>query len=351
MFGRDRMPRAPRGSQSPPGGGLRRPASRSAAPSLTPSDRVAAARLAGWISPSSSPCSRPRGCACSTACPRRVGRGRRPARSSRLRKQAATPPTSSSAVSPRRGCARARPPSSASSPTRMLFTAAGLEQATRLSVAARHAGRFRDAGMSRSPTSAAASAATPSRFAALGLRVTAVDADEVTAAIAAYNLAPFGDAVTRARTRRHARERVRATPRGRHPIPPSMPWLDPARRTAGHSETSRTRPEDWSPALDFVFGARRARAGRREARAGRSTATLIPDDVEAQWVSADGVDDRARAVVGRARADGRAPGGARDPRRRRAGADAPAADAADEPGRPARRLPATSRTARSSARA
>ena len=33
-------------------------------------------------------------------------------------------------------------------------------------------------------------------FAALGMRVEAVDADEVTAAIAAYNLAPFGDAVT-----------------------------------------------------------------------------------------------------------------------------------------------------------
>ena len=33
-------------------------------------------------------------------------------------------------------------------------------------------------------------------FAALGLRVHAVDADEVTAAIAAYNLAPFGDSVS-----------------------------------------------------------------------------------------------------------------------------------------------------------
>ena len=45
----------------------------------------------------------------------------------------------------------------------MLFTPAGLEQSTRLSVAARHAGRFRDAGhRRRSPTSAAASAPTRS---------------------------------------------------------------------------------------------------------------------------------------------------------------------------------------------
>ena len=43
---------------------------------------------------------------------------------------------------------------------RMLFTEAGLEQATRLPVAARHAGRFRRRASSASPTSAAASAAT-----------------------------------------------------------------------------------------------------------------------------------------------------------------------------------------------
>ncbi len=72
----------------------------------------------------------------------------------------------------------------------MLFTRAGLEQATRLSVAAHHAHRFRAAGMSSVADLGCGIGGDAMGFAALGLRVTAVDADEVTAAIAAYNLAP-----------------------------------------------------------------------------------------------------------------------------------------------------------------
>src|SRR6478752_869902 len=79
---------------------------------------------------------------------------------------------------------------------RMLFTAAGLEQSTRLSIAARHAGRFRDAGMTSVADLGCGIGGDALGFAGLGLRVVAVDADEVTAAIAAYNLAPFADAVT-----------------------------------------------------------------------------------------------------------------------------------------------------------
>ena len=45
----------------------------------------------------------------------------------------------------------------------MIFTQAGLEQATRLTVAARHAQRFAEAGVSMWRTSAAASAPTPWR--------------------------------------------------------------------------------------------------------------------------------------------------------------------------------------------
>ena len=78
----------------------------------------------------------------------------------------------------------------------MLFTRAGLEQATRLAIAARHAARFRDAGMSSVADLGCGIGGDALGLAALGLRVAAVDADEVTAAIAAYNLAPFGDSVT-----------------------------------------------------------------------------------------------------------------------------------------------------------
>lgn len=160
---------------------------------------------------------------------------------------------------------------------RMLFTRAGLEQATRLSIAARHAARFRDAGFAHVADLGCGIGGDALGLAGLGLRVTAVDADEVTAGIAAYNLAPFGaDVEVRHGTAEDADlDGIDAV------------WLDPARRTAGHTETARTRPEDWSPSLDWVFDlARRLPVGVKLGPG--LDRGLIPDDVEAQWVSADG---------------------------------------------------------------
>jgi len=160
---------------------------------------------------------------------------------------------------------------------RMLFTRAGLEQATRLGIAARHAARFRSAGFTRVADLGCGIGGDALGLAGLGLRVTAVDADEVTAGIAAYNLAPFGaDAEVRLGTAEDADlDGIEAV------------WLDPARRTAGHSETARTRPQDWSPSLDWVFDlARRMPVGVKLGPG--LDRDLIPDDVEAQWVSADG---------------------------------------------------------------
>jgi len=160
---------------------------------------------------------------------------------------------------------------------RMLFTRAGLEQATRLSIAARHAGRFRAAGRTRVADLGCGIGGDALGMAALGLRVDAVDADEVTAAIAAYNLAPFDDTVTVA----HARaedvdlDAVDAV------------WLDPARRTAGHSETRQVSSAEWSPSLDWVFALLKERPGGVKLGPGFDRGQ-IPDDVEAQWISADG---------------------------------------------------------------
>lgn len=160
---------------------------------------------------------------------------------------------------------------------RMLFTRAGLEQATRLPIAARHAARFRDAGFERVADLGCGIGGDALGLAGLGLRVLAVDADDVTAAIAAYNLAPFGDDV----------EVRHATAEASDLSHVDAVWLDPARRTAGHGETTRTRPEDWSPSLAWVFEL----AGRLPLGVKLGPALdrdLIPDDVEAQWVSADG---------------------------------------------------------------
>ena len=160
---------------------------------------------------------------------------------------------------------------------RMLFTRAGLEQATRLSIGARHAGRFRDAGMTRVADLGCGIGGDALAFAGIGLDVLAVDADETTAALAAYNLAPFGGTATV----RHARaEDVDLA--GIDAV-----WLAPARRTAGHAETARVGAADWSPPLDWVFALAAQRAAGIKLGPAFDRA-LIPADAEAQWISVDG---------------------------------------------------------------
>lgn len=160
---------------------------------------------------------------------------------------------------------------------RMLFTRAGLEQATRLEVGAHHAGRFREAGLDRIADLGCGIGGDSLAFAGLGLDVLAVDADEVTAALAAYNLAPFaGDArVQQARAEDVDLSGIDAV------------WLDPARRTAGHTETTRVGADDWSPPLDWVWTlADRLPAGVKLGPA--FDRALIPAEAEAQWISVDG---------------------------------------------------------------
>lgn len=184
---------------------------------------------------------------------------------------------------------------------RMLFTRAGLEQATRLGVAARHAGRMRRAGIENVADLGCGIGGDSLAFAGAGLRVQAVDADEVTAAIAAYNLAPFGsDAEVQHGT---AEDYVSANFGESHEVRTNSAdsseeaallraertavWLDPARRTAGHGETRRVAASDYSPSLDWAFDlAQRMPVGIKLGPAHDRDA--LPADAEAQWVSADG---------------------------------------------------------------
>jgi len=204
---------------------------------------------------------------------------------------------------------------------RMLFTEAGLEQATRLRVAALHAGRFQTAGLRRVADLGCGIGADALAMAALDLEVTAVEIDEVTAAIAAYNLAPWpnttvvnadvarfrpgkagetgpdadvGADAGRSLSTAAATSSAPSTMAADHttPIEAIMEafdgvYLDPARRASGHQHSSRlTNPADFSPSLDFAFalgehlptGIKLGPGVDRE---------LIPSDAEAQWVSVD----------------------------------------------------------------
>jgi hypothetical protein len=154
----------------------------------------------------------------------------------------------------------------------MLFTEDGLEQATRLSVAAQHAGRFQRAGIAWVADLGCGIGADAMAIASLGLEVTAVERDEVTAAIAAYNLAPWTNAsVEHGDAERHDLTGVGGV------------FLDPARRAGGKRLKD---PADWSPSLDFAFGlADRLPTGVKLAPG--ADRGLIPADAEAQWVSVD----------------------------------------------------------------
>lgn len=162
---------------------------------------------------------------------------------------------------------------------RMLFTRAGLEQATRLGVAARHAQRIRRAGLTSVADLGCGIGGDALAFAGAGLAVHAVDADEVTAALAAYNLAPFGDDATV----RHAT----AEDALGEPVPGQAIWMDPARRTSGHSETRRVSADDYSPSLDWAFAVAAQRPTGIKLGPAHDRGSL-PVEAETQWVSADG---------------------------------------------------------------
>lgn len=169
---------------------------------------------------------------------------------------------------------------------RMLFTDAGLQQATRLQVAAHHAARFRDAEVTAIADLGCGIGADSMAFATLGFEVRALDADEVTAAIATHNLVIFPNASVHHGTAESFTLRD-----------DEAAWLDPARRNTERSRDRRSHdPADWSPSLDFAFGLGEVRPIGVKLGPGIPHEAL-PDDGEAQWVSVGG--DVVEATVWR----------------------------------------------------
>ena len=166
----------------------------------------------------------------------------------------------------------------------MLFTADGLEQSTRLAIAARHAHRYAAAGVREVYDLGCGLGADAMAFAGLDLTVRGVDADEVTARIAAVNLRHWPSArVTHARA-----EEVRL-PAGEARRHLGL-WLDPARRVTGVADVrGRTKrifsldaiSPSWAQVLAFAeqvpaTGAKLSPAFPHGA---------IPPGAEAQWTS------------------------------------------------------------------
>lgn len=162
----------------------------------------------------------------------------------------------------------------------MLFTPAGLEQASRFAVAERHAARFRAAGATRVADLGCGIGTESLAVLEAGLAPRAVELDPLTATFAAHNLAVAGagpdDSV------RVGDAEALGT------ADADAAFLDPARRTAGHRDTRRLAgPDDYAPSLGFAFGlAERMPTGIKLGPG--FDRELIPDDAEAQWVSVGG---------------------------------------------------------------
>ncbi len=155
----------------------------------------------------------------------------------------------------------------------MLFSQDGLEQASRLQVAALHAGRFRQAGINHVADLGCGIGAESLAMASLELTVSAFEKDEVTAAIATYNLASFSNV-----TVEHAD--VTAVDLASF----EGLFLDPARRD---NRNRIFRPEDFSPSFDFVLSAAKLKPTIVKLGPGHPH-NQIPADAEAVWVSVDG---------------------------------------------------------------
>ena len=169
----------------------------------------------------------------------------------------------------------------------MLFTQAGLEQASRLLVATLHAERF--AGCSVVSDLGCGLSAESLALLRAGIGVRAVELDPLTARFAEHNLGV--EAAALLLEHGHAAPVTVLTgdaetlgSGGTDGV-----FLDPARRTAGHRDTRRlASSDDYSPSLDFAAAsARSARYGGIKLGPGLDR-ELIPADAEAEWVSVDG---------------------------------------------------------------
>ncbi|GID96692.1 methyltransferase domain-containing protein [Amorphoplanes digitatis] len=160
----------------------------------------------------------------------------------------------------------------------MLFTRAGLEQATRAAVADRRAGRLRAAGVETLADLGCGLGSDALAAARAGIRVYAVDADPLTAALAAANAEAAGLAhlvtVECADATSVPVERFDAV------------FADPARRRAGRGRVMD--PRSWSPPWDFI-AALPGRVPRTVLKlAPGIDHALLPPGAEGEWVSVGG---------------------------------------------------------------
>jgi SAM-dependent methyltransferase len=140
-------------------------------------------------------------------------------------------------------------------------------------VAAIHAGRFRSAGLTHIADLGCGIGAESLALASLDIKVSAFELDEVTAAVATYNLANFSNVNV---------EQADVTSLDTDSF--DGLFLDPARRD---ERKRKFDPLDFIPSYDFVLAKARTKPTIVKLGPGMDH-DLIPDDAEAVWVSVEG---------------------------------------------------------------
>ncbi|GGL35605.1 class I SAM-dependent methyltransferase [Phycicoccus endophyticus] len=166
----------------------------------------------------------------------------------------------------------------------LLYTPDGLEQASRLEVAAGHAGRFSSASLATVHDLGCGIGSDAVAMSALGVTVHGVDIDPVTAAVADTNLRPWPDS----RAHEGYAEEFEAP---RDPLRARVGvWLDPARRIPGrtgrHGRIKRVfRLDEIRPTWDFVLQVATAVPATGAKLSPSMPHDAIPLGTEAQWTS------------------------------------------------------------------
>jgi hypothetical protein len=158
----------------------------------------------------------------------------------------------------------------------MLFTDAGLQQATRLKVAAHHARRYRGAGLTHVADLTCGIGVDSMTMAALGLRVTAAEVDPTTAAVARHNLHLFPSAQV---------IEADGLTLDLDGLGVDAVFADPSRRTGAGRRVFN--PAAYTPPLDRLLALGADRPLGLKIAPGVPHAALPPHH-EAQWVSDDG---------------------------------------------------------------
>ena len=161
----------------------------------------------------------------------------------------------------------------------MLFTEDGLEQASRLQAAALHAGRFRGAGIKQVADLGCGLGAESMAMGAIELNVRAFEIDEITAALAVFNLGAFDNVeVEQADITTLDLSKFEAL------------FFDPARRELdgkGERAARKFDPSQFSPNFDWVLEQARTKPSGIKLGPGHPH-EAIAQDAEAQWLSIDG---------------------------------------------------------------